>query len=446
MADKKVSNKTDGSSSRSDLLVKNIIASIFVKGWSAIVVLLMVPLTLKMLGNYSNGVWLTISGILIWIDFMDIGLGNGLRNAVAKLVATGCTGKVREAVSSTLFMQVLIVVPMLVLLCASIRLLDMYAVLGVGQEYVKDLNIVLTAAVVLACLSFILKTVGNLYMGLQLPAVSNLIICLGQTLALILTFAAYKLGSRSLLVVVLINTLSPLIVWLISLAYTFLFRFPQYRPAFRLVNLQMSRELCLSGIRFFVLQIFAVIMFAAINVVISRIFSPAEVTTYQVAYRYFSIVLVFFSIISMPFWNAATDAYAKSDTAWIRQTSRKLDWVLGFALLLMIGMVCVSDFVYKIWVGSKVVIPTELSASMAAYIFVLIASLRYSYILNGVNALRIQLIFTSIATVAFLPLAWFAGKTFGTVTSIVLAMCLVNVPGLVANRWKYYQIFYKKKE
>lgn len=445
MADKVSSNTIDDSSSRSRLLVKNIIASFFVKGWSAIVVLLMVPLTLKMLGNYSNGVWLTISGILIWIDFMDIGLGNGLRNVVANLVATGNTEKVREAVSSTFFMLILIVVPMLVLLCASIYFLDMYSVLGVGEKYVKNLNSVLTTAVVLACLSFILKSVGNLYMGLQLPAVNNLIICLGQTLALVLTFAAYKSGSQSLFVVVLINTLSPLIVWLISLSYTFIIKFPQYRPAFRFVDLQMSRELCFSGIRFFVLQIFAVIMFAAINVVISRIFSPAEVTPYQVAYRYFSIVLVFFSIISMPFWNATTDAYAQNDMAWIHRASRKLDIAVGVAFLLMVLMVFLSDFVYKIWVGSEVVIPTELSVSMAAYIFVLIASLRYSYILNGVNALRIQLIFTSIATVVFLPLAWFAGKAFGTVTSIVLVMCLVNVPGLVANRWKYYQIFYKKK-
>lgn len=446
MVDKKSSNTTDDSSSRSHLLVKNIIASFFVKGWSAVVVLLMVPLTLKMLGEYSNGVWLTLSGILIWIDFMDIGLGNGLRNAVAKFVATDNDEKVREAVSSTFFMLTLIVVPMLLLLCAFIYFFDMYAILGVSKDYVKDLNTIAVVAVVLASLTFILKSVGNLYMGLQLPAVNNLIVCIGQTLALVLTFTAYVLGNQSLLVVVLINTLSPLIVWMISFPYTFIFKYPQYRPSFKSVNLQMSRELCFSGIQFFVLQIFAVVMFASINIVISRIFSPAEVTPYQIAYRYFSVVLVFFSIISMPFWNATTDAYTKGDTAWIHRTSRKLDLVVGIALLLMVMMVLISDFAYKIWVGSEVHIPFELSVGMAAYIFVLIVSLRYSYILNGVNALRIQLIFTSIATVIFLPLAWFAGKTFGTVTSIVLVMCLVNIPGLIANRWKYYQIFYKKKD
>ncbi len=76
----------DKTNKRSALLIKNVIASFVIKGWSALVVLLMVPLTLKILGVYNNGVWLTISSILIWIDLMDIGLGNGLRNAVSHFV------------------------------------------------------------------------------------------------------------------------------------------------------------------------------------------------------------------------------------------------------------------------------------------------------------------------------------------------------------------------
>ena len=90
--------------SRSKLLVKNVMASFAVKGWSALIVLLMVPLTLKMLGVYLNGAWLAISGVLVWIDLMDIGLGNGLRNAVAEYIAHDDTYKVKEAVSSTFFM------------------------------------------------------------------------------------------------------------------------------------------------------------------------------------------------------------------------------------------------------------------------------------------------------------------------------------------------------
>ena len=52
---------TQSHEQRTNLLIKNVFFSFFIKGWSAVVVLLMVPLTLECLGSYQNGVWLTIS-------------------------------------------------------------------------------------------------------------------------------------------------------------------------------------------------------------------------------------------------------------------------------------------------------------------------------------------------------------------------------------------------
>ena len=64
------------SKKRSSRLQKNILVSFVAKGWSAVIVLLSVPVTLNCLGEYNNGVWLTISSIMLWIDQLDIGLGN----------------------------------------------------------------------------------------------------------------------------------------------------------------------------------------------------------------------------------------------------------------------------------------------------------------------------------------------------------------------------------
>ena len=72
---------------RNNLIKKNILASFVLKGYAAIISLMLVPLTLNCLGTLKNGVWLTISSILLWIDQMDIGLGNGLRNRLAIHIA-----------------------------------------------------------------------------------------------------------------------------------------------------------------------------------------------------------------------------------------------------------------------------------------------------------------------------------------------------------------------
>ena len=69
-----MNNKKSVSSHRSSLLQKNILASFVIKGWSALIVLLLVPATLNCLGEYKNGIWLTISSLLLWIDNMDIGV------------------------------------------------------------------------------------------------------------------------------------------------------------------------------------------------------------------------------------------------------------------------------------------------------------------------------------------------------------------------------------
>lgn len=430
---------------RTRLLVKNVVASFFIKGWSALVTLLMVPLTLKILGIYNNGVWLTISSILLWIDLMDIGLGNGLRNAVSHYVAIGNQEKVREAISSTFFMLCVIVIPFLLILYAVIWNLDMYGALGIDAQKTYDLNSILTIALTLASTTFILKATGSFYMGLQLPAVNNLIVCIGHTLALLLTFIAYLCGTHSLMLVVFINTAALLLTWAICIPYTFKKKYPQYCPSIRHINLKVARSLCSTGIQFFVIQICGVILFLTTNIIISKLFSPAEVTPYQVAYRYYNIAFIVFSTICIPFWNATTDAYSRKDFGWIRQASHKLNLLMVAIIILLLLMVLCSNFIYRIWVGSEVHIPYSLSVGTAIYIFILCLSQRYSYILNGLNVLRIQLVFIVIATIVFLPLAWYVCKAYGTVTSLVIVMCIVNIPGMLANAWKYYQILSQTK-
>ena len=432
-------------SQRSALILKNVAASFIIKGWSALIVLLMVPLTLKILGVYNNGVWLTLSSVLIWIDLMDIGLGNGLRNAVANYVAQGDSQKVREAISSTFFMLVVIVAPFLLLAYLAIQIFDIYGALGIDPKLTPNLDTILLVAIAIASGNFVLKVVGNFYMGMQLPAVNNLILCLGHTLALLLTYLLYLTDSHSLLLVVIVNTAAPFLTWAVTIPYTFMKRYPQYRPSVRHISMSQARSLCSTGLQFFVIQICGVVLFMTTNIIISKLFSPAEVTPYQVAYRYFNIAFVLFSTICMPFWNATTDAYTRQDFQWIYSVGRKLNLLMLAIFLLLLIMLMVSGFVYSVWIGSEVQVPFDLSAATALYIFILCLSQRYSYILNGIGQLRIQLLCIVPATIVFLPLAWWVCKSFGTVSALVCAMCLVNTPGLIANAWKYYRVFPLKR-
>jgi len=433
-----------GPDKRTALMRKNIFFSFLIKGWSGLVTLLLVPLTLHCLGDYKNGIWLTISSMLIWIDNLDIGLGNGLRNKLATYLAQEDMKKARETVSSTFFMLALIILPVMLAAIAAVKTFDLHAFLNVDPAVIPNLGDIMAVSILFVSATFIFKFIGNFYLGLQLPAVNNLLVTVGHTLQLVGTWLVYMGGSGSLLLIAVVNTAAPLLTYLIAYPITFYGRYPKLRPSFGTFNRHAVRSLFTIGVKFFVLQIAGILLFMSSNILISKLFDPSMVTPYQIAYRYFSITMLVFTIISAPYWSATTDAYARGDIAWIRQARRRMDKiVMGVAVVLAV-MVAVSRPVYALWVGTEVEIPLPLSILMAVYLLVILASLSYSYYLNGIGALQLQLILTVTAAIVFIPLTYLMVHYRHDITSVLIVMILVNVPGLIVNKIQLHRLTHGK--
>ncbi|MCD8291929.1 MAG: hypothetical protein LUC91_10580, partial [Prevotella sp.] len=149
-----------GNNGRTALVRKNILASFLIKGWSVVIQFTLVPLTLHCLGSYENGIWLTISSMLLWIDNLDIGLGNGLRNKLAEHLAHDDKERARDVVSSTLFMLVLVILPVIILINILIWFTDTYSFFNIDSGIVGNLNVILATASILVCSTFIFKFIG----------------------------------------------------------------------------------------------------------------------------------------------------------------------------------------------------------------------------------------------------------------------------------------------
>ena len=437
--------RIDNGEKRTRLLRKNIILSFLMKGWAGVVQLLMVPLTIMCLGDYKNGVWLTISSFLLYTDSLDIGLGNGLRNKLAAYWAKGDMEKARQSVSSTFFTLILIMIPIAIILLVLINTIDLYALVNVKPQIIDNLREVYSISTILVCAHFVIKFIGNIYLGLQLPAVNNLLVVGGQTLALAIIFvlSRQKGMDNMLLWVAIANTLAPLVIYVIAYPITFYKKFPELRPSLKYFKKEMVGELLGLGFKFFILQIAGIIIFASSNFVISNVVSPAQVTPYQVAYRYFSLTMMIFTVIGVPFWSATTDAYERGDIDWIKKSMKRLHMILIAIFLALVLMVVVANFVYRIWVGSDIIVPMSLTIGMALYLMIVITSLCYSYFLNGFGFLRLQLITTIISAIIYIPLAIALGHRFGT-TGIVIALCIMNTPGVIVNMIQYNKIVNNK--
>ena len=80
---------------------KNIAFSFVLKAINIATGLVLVPLVLNYLDETRYGIWLTLSSLVMWFNFFDVGLGHGLRNKLAASQAEGEERLSRKYVSTT---------------------------------------------------------------------------------------------------------------------------------------------------------------------------------------------------------------------------------------------------------------------------------------------------------------------------------------------------------
>jgi len=119
-------------------------------------------------------------------------------------------------------------------------------------------------------------------------------------------------------------SVTPVLVLLSSSLWFYTHSYKKYAPSVKFVKFHFARDLMSLGIKFFVIQLAAVIFYQTSNIIIAHLFGPQEVTPYNIAYKYFSVITMSFSIIMLPLWSAYTEAWVKRDIDWIKNTINKL--------------------------------------------------------------------------------------------------------------------------
>lgn len=413
---------------------KNMVASFFLKGLDGVIYLAVVPLTLGFLDPYSYGLWLTINSILIWINSFDIGLGNGLRNCLTKALAAKDYEKCRIYISTTYFLLCLIVAIILSIFYIANCFLDWYSILNVDKSVIPDLQEVIMYSFALFGISFVLKIISSIYLALQLPAISNAFNAMGYVVSLLmLLILRMTMESGTLMLVAVIFSASPCLVYFVVTPITFWKYKPELCPSLRHIRLKgYLNELLVVGVNFFVMHICVIVLQFSTNLVISNLFGPQQVTPYNIANRYMYIGIILMSIILAPIWSAVTDAHACGDWNWIRQTLKKIERTMLLLGLFLLGLIIISGPVYHIWIGDDVEIPFMMTVLNGIYVFLLIWSTGQSTFLNGLNILRVQLYANIFQALIFFPLVFTLGNEFG-IYGLVVGLIIANLPAAITN-------------
>jgi len=426
---------------------KNIAASFLLGGVSVLISFALVPLVLHYLNPMRYGVWLTLSSVIGFFNFFDIGLGNGLRNKFAEALAKGDHLLARTYLSTTYLMLIIIFGLFLFLFMFINPFLNWTVILNTPEDLAAELTILAYIVVAFFSLRFVFKLVGIVLVADQKPAVNNSFEPISNLIAFIIVFVLTKTTAGSLLYLGAALSLAPVVVLICASFIFYNGSYKEFRPGLRFVDFHHAKELTAIGVQFFIIQIAVVVIFYTDNVIIAQILGPEEVTPYNIAFKYFSLITMVFVTIVTPFWSAYTEAYAKGDTVWIKASTKKLIHVWLLLFIPVIFMIAVSKGFYLFWVGEEVKVPLILSLFMGLFVMICTWNDIFSYFINGTGKIRLQLHYSIIAALLNIPLSIYFAKTLKLGSpGVILATCVCLLFGSFFGPLQYAKIINNRAE
>lgn len=427
---------------------KNVLGSLVIKVLSIAISLVMVPITIHYINPTQYGIWLTMSSMVAWISFFDIGFTQGLRNRFAEAKASGNIKLARIYVSTAYYYIGLIFIVIWILLMLSNQFINWGKILNIDEKTTREVIILAYIIISYFCFQFIFKIINTILIADQKPAQAVMLDLIGQFFSLIAIFVLTKLTSGSLIYLALALGIAPTAVVIGANIYFFNTKYKDYAPSIQFVNNKYAKDIMTLGVKFFVLQIAAIVQYQTILFLIAHYFDPLQVTSYNIAYKYFGILQMGFLILVTPLWSSVTDAYSSGDLDWIRNAVKKYLFILIPFILMGAGMLLVATPIYNLWLG-KDVITVPFTISLLCYIFISTTLFAYIFVfvINGIGALQVQFYSSIFTSIGFVILSMILIKKFHLgVESILIASIVSNLFGFIIAPIQYYQIIVKRKQ
>lgn len=442
-----ISDFVNNGHERSVKAKKNIISSLLIRIISILISFITLPITLNYVDSSAYGIWLTLSSIVAWFAFFDIGLTQGLRNKFAEALAKGNDNLAQIYVSTTYaILSIVFVFIWLVFLIAN-NFLDWSKILNVTETIKPEVTTLAIIVFTYFCLSFVLKIITTILLADQQPAKSSLIDLFGQAISLIIILILVKTTSGSLVKLGIALCISPLVVLVAANIVLFKGKYRRYTPSISHIKFSHVKDLFNLGLVFFIIQLAGIVQFQTANIIIARNFSTADVTAYNIVYKYFGILLMVNNIFLTPFWSASTEAYHKGDLQWIKNGIRRYNQLNLLLLLGGIIMLVLASPFYRIWLGEgKVAITFILSLWGFVFYSLSIYGGKYVSFLNGISALRIQFIASIFSPFVYIAAALLLIKHFHLgVPSLFIASIIANFNGFILAPLQYSMVVNKSK-
>ena len=382
--------------------------------------LISVPLTLHYLGPEQYGMWMVLSSFTVMLSFADMGLGNGILNAVAREHGRDDRVAIRAVISSGYAMLGVVSLVLIAGFAIAYPFLPWYRLFNaVTPDARAQAGPALAAFIVCFAIAIPMNVVQKVQIGLQQGFMNSLWQGLGSlmTLMAVLTVIWFR-GSLPLLVLALVG--APLVTGLFNTIAFFAHHGRDLTPGRHSVTRSAMVATSRTGGMFFLIQIVGAVAFGADTIIVAQVAGAAVVAQYAVPERLFALVSMVVAMALAPLWPAYSEAIARGDREWVRRTfNRSLLAAAAVSGGLSLVLVMIGRPLIHLWVGDVVQPSLLLLAGLAVWRVVEACGNAIAYYMNGANLMRVQ------ATVG----------AVSAVTKVLLKIALVRAIGPAGIPW-----------
>jgi O-antigen/teichoic acid export membrane protein len=431
---------------RTESQIKNIAYSALYKLVGVLISLLLVPICLRYLDSNNYGVWLTISSTMSWISLLDLGIGNGLKNKLTENLAKENIVQSKSLVSTSYFIFFVIILVIVILFLILNHFTKWENIFKLKLNDGIRINTIMPILFIFFSIRFVLDLINSILFAHQradLVARNNLYI---NALVFIGIFILTKsVFINKLLWLNIVSNGIPIFFLLLISIYYFKGIFKKISPNIKNIKLAHAKELLSVGLKFFTIQVASLIIFSTDNIIITSLFTPKDVTLYNIPYKLFSLFIFGWTIILTPLWTAFGEAFIRKDFVWIKKVVSVLNKAWVILLIVVILTIILSSRIYNFWLGDTVLVPIRLSIFMGIFVLISTYTNIYVYFINGVGKLNIQFYTSIFAALVNIPLCLFMTKNLGFgVDGIIIATCLSISLNPILAYYQYYKIINNK--
>ncbi len=400
-------------------IVLSALASAGAKSIAVVTTLVSVPLTVSYLGYERYGMWMTMSSIIAMLGFADLGVGNGLLNAVAEADGKNDRDAARRYVSSAFFMLVVIAILLQVGFVIAFPFVPWPRVFNVTSESaVREAAPAMAVFMTCLAMNIPLGVIDRLRMAYQAGFVNSLWAALGNLLGLsgVLLAIYLHLGLPWL---VLAMAGGPILASLANGIVLFGIQRPWLQPCLTQVTAPTATRLLRLSALFFILQVTVAVAYASDNIVAAQVLGPEAVTQYAVPARMFSIVPMLLGMVLTPLWPAYRESLARGDFNWAKKTLlRSLRSSLLISAPLSTVLVAFGVPLVHLWIDSSITPSFSLLLGLGIWNIIFSVAGPIAMFLNGASIIRFQVLCALLLTSVAISLK-------------ILMTYMLGIPGLI---------------